>query len=121
MQEEEPAPPEPKPAPAQSETPAGRRDGKPHPAETPPAPPAPAAASPWEGLLQVGMALLQQFTAPSGGAAGNGQAPAGGGMPARVCRDEQTGETYLRLPVPPAGVVQQAAAALQQLLASMRG
>src|SRR5206468_11571168 len=61
VQEEEPAPPEPKPAPAERETPAGRRDGKPHP-----------------------------------------------------------GETYLRLPVPPANVVQQAAAALQLLLESMR-
>jgi hypothetical protein len=67
------------------------------------------------------MALLQQFTSPAP-AGSNGQASgSGGGVPARVCRDEQTGETYLRLPVPPPDVMQQAATALQQLLASLKG
>jgi hypothetical protein len=63
----------------------------------------------------LGVALLQHFAAPAGS---NGQG--GGGLPGRVCRDEQTGESYLRLPVPPAEVVQMAVGALQQLLASMQ-
>jgi hypothetical protein len=89
-------------------------------APTPPAEgeAAPAAAvTPWQGLLQVGLALLQQLAAPPRG--GNGQGGQGG-VPARVCRDEQTGETYLRLPVPPPEVLQNAVGALAQLLESMR-
>jgi hypothetical protein len=37
-----------------------------------------------------------------------------------VRRDEQTGETYLRLPVPPPEVLNQALGALQALLQSMQ-
>jgi superfamily II DNA or RNA helicase len=65
------------------------------------------AADPWTGLLQAGMALAQQLTqASSGGATTNGL----------VRRDERTGETYLRLPVPSPEVVQQALQVVGALL-----
>ncbi len=90
------------------------------------APPSPAGADPWSGLLQTGMALLQQFLAPapngSGQVAGRPAAPglpAGAAMP-RVARDEKTGETYLRLPVPSPQVVEQALEAIGNLLRGMR-
>jgi superfamily II DNA or RNA helicase len=82
---------------------------------------APAAApmpvvDPWSGLLQAGMALLQQFALPKN----NGQAVTTAALSGRVCRDERTGETYLRLPVPPPEVVQQAVGALAALLQSLQ-
>ena len=101
------------PAGGKGEGQGGQKTTAPKPVETPPATPAPAA--PWQGLLQAGMALLQHLAAPAGGS--NGQ---GGGLPGRVCRDEQTGENYLRLPVPPVDLVEQAVGALQHLLASMK-
>jgi superfamily II DNA or RNA helicase len=67
------------------------------------------AADPWTGLLQAGMALAQQLTR----AAGAG--PSADGL---VRRDERTGETYLRLPVPPPEVVQQALQVVGALLQS---
>ncbi len=92
-----------------------------------PAPSAPAAASGgdvWAGLLQAGMALLQQF---SGGGEKSSPAPngtsgasAGGGLGALMRRDDQTGEPYVRLPVPPPEVMEQALAALGNLLKGMQ-
>jgi SNF2 family DNA or RNA helicase len=94
------------------------------PEATPPAPaeeerapaPAPAAVDPWSGLLQAGMALLSQFA----GAAKPGEPSTQAALSGRVCRDERTGETYLRLPVPPPEVVQQAVGALAALLQSLQ-
>lgn len=82
---------------------------------------APAVGDPWSGLLQVGMALLQQF-------AGAAQAPAGGSAPPtngaasspRVVRDERTGETYLKVPMPQPEVLEQALQAVNALLQSFR-
>jgi superfamily II DNA or RNA helicase len=76
--------------------------------------PAPAA-DPWTGLLQVGMALLQQFAA-------NPPTGAGSGGPATslLSRDERTGETYLKLPVPKPEVLDQALRAVGALLDSLR-
>jgi superfamily II DNA or RNA helicase len=108
-------PAEPEPAPRKK---GGRPapDGKAPGGKAPPAPPAPPApASPWEGLLQVGAALLQQLAGPQARPGG-----AGGGAAGIVRRDEQTGEEYLRLPVPPPEVVHQALGALQALLQSMQ-
>lgn len=56
-------------------------------------------SDPWRGLLQAGMAVVQQMTSTSQGS------PSKDGY---VRRDESTGETYLRLPVPSQEVVQQA-------------
>jgi superfamily II DNA or RNA helicase len=78
---------------------------------------APAPADPWTGLLQAGMALLQQLAAP---AAKDGERVSQAALPGRVCRDERTGEAYLRLPVPPPEVVQQAVGALAVLLQSLQ-
>ena len=74
---------------------------------------APAVANPWDGLLSAGMALLQQFAAPSGN--GSAQPTA-----ARVMRDDQTGETYLKVPVPSPEVLEQALKAVGSLLESLR-
>jgi superfamily II DNA or RNA helicase len=103
----------------------GRRRGRPPVLEpdaddetAPPAPAAPAA-DPWSALLQTGMALLQQFAGARGGA----PAPSGNGAAAPrslVTRDEQTGETYIKLPVPSPEVVEQAVQAFGALLQSLR-
>lgn len=87
-------------------------------------PPSPAANDLWSGLLQTGMALLQQFVAGQNGSRAAGQ-PAGAAtsLPsgiARVARDEKTGETYLRLPVPSPQVVEQALEAIGNLLRGIR-
>ena len=74
--------------------------------------PAPAAADPWTGLLQTGMALLQQFAA---------RPAAGGGLASLVKRDERTGETYLKVPVAKPEVLGQALKAFETLLQSLRG
>ncbi len=70
------------------------------------------ASDPWSSLLQGGMALLQQLAAPR-------QASAGG-APSLIQRDEKTGETYLKLPVPPPEVLEQAVQAFGALLQSLR-
>jgi superfamily II DNA or RNA helicase len=81
------------------------------------------AADPWTGLLQAGMALLQQWagTAP----AGSPGRPAAGARPAGLAsalltRDERTGETYLKVPVPQPEVLEQALRAVGSLLESLR-
>ena len=74
-----------------------------------------AAADPWTGLLQAGMALLQQFA----GAARPARRP---GRRRRWSeRDERTGETYLKVPMPKPEVLDQALQAIQTLLRSLRG
>jgi superfamily II DNA/RNA helicase len=79
-----------------------------------PGQPAPAApTSPWAGLLQVGAALLQQLVSKP-------QTSNGSPTPSLVQRDERTGEEYLRLPVPPPEVLNQALGALQALIQSMQ-
>ena len=82
-----------------------------------------AAADPWSGLLQAGMALLQQVT---GAARQDGPArPAPATNPQSVVqslvqRDERTGETFVKFPVPPPEVVDQALRAVSALLESLR-
>src|SRR5262249_16349041 len=62
----------------------------------------------WSGLLQAGMALLQQLTGR--------QAAGDDSVASLVRRDEQTGETYLKLPVPKPEVLDQALKAVTGLL-----
>ncbi|HEX3149054.1 MAG TPA: DEAD/DEAH box helicase [Gemmataceae bacterium] len=69
------------------------------------------AADPWSGLLQAGMALAQQFSESSK------TGPTADGL---VRRDERTGETYLRLPVPSPEMVQQALQMVSGLLQSLQ-
>jgi superfamily II DNA or RNA helicase len=77
------------------------------------------ASDPWSGLFQTGLALLQQLTTPSdpreADPTGNGPVPR-----SLVQRDEQTGETYLKLPVPPPEILNQALQAFGALLQSLR-
>jgi hypothetical protein len=86
--------------------------------------PIPAAAAqpapdPWAGLLQAGMAMLQQLASIHGG---NASMPSANAAASRtfVQRDEQTGETYLKLPVPPPEVLSKALEAFGALLQSFR-
>jgi superfamily II DNA/RNA helicase len=96
-------------------------DGEPSAAETIAKPVAAAAADPWSGLLQTGVALLQQLATASQPAATVGKA-AGSDKPALsfIARDERTGETYLRLPVPKPEVLEQALKAFGALLENFR-
>jgi hypothetical protein len=119
-QEEGEEPVAPEPTPDEQTTPTKR--GQPTPPQAAPPPPTPTApaapmpavgGNPWAGLIEAGLGLLQQL---AGGAPTNGAAqPA-----AFVQRDERTGESYLRLPVPPPEVLQQAVGAVQKLLESMK-
>jgi superfamily II DNA or RNA helicase len=113
------APPEPEPDGRQ----AGRRRRQPvepEPEEdVAPAAAAAAPSDPWGMLLQAGMALLQQFV----GGAPPATPAAGNGLPSArslVTRDERTGETYLKVPVPAPEVLDQALQAVGALLQSLR-
>src|SRR5207247_2140184 len=55
--------------------------------------PAPATADGWPAVVQAGLAFLEQVAAAS-------RAPAAGGGVTIVHRDPQTGEGYLRIPMP---------------------
>jgi superfamily II DNA or RNA helicase len=81
------------------------------------------AADPWTGLLQNGMAILQQLTGAArpgaAAAAANGAKPAGA-LASLVARDERTGESYVRLPMPKPEVLDQALQAFAALLQSLR-
>jgi superfamily II DNA or RNA helicase len=83
-----------------------------------------AVTDPWSGLLQAGMALLQQLAGGSRGNAAPAGAPAGGvaaaSVQSLVTRDERTGETYVKLPVPPPEVLDRALDAFGALLQSLR-
>lgn len=74
---------------------------------------------PWTGLLQSGMALLQQLagTNDAGTPTPSRQGPA---APSLVQCDEKTGATYLKLPVPPPEVLNQAMQAFGALVQSLR-
>jgi hypothetical protein len=82
---------------------------------------APPAADPWTGLLQTGVAFLQQLTSASQPTPPAGQAgePASAGL-AFVARDERTGESYLKLPVPKPEILEQALKAFSALLENFR-
>jgi len=83
--------------------------------------PAPTAGDPWAGLLQVGMAVLQQLAGAAGGGAGNekGGAARSAGS-AAVVRDERTGESYLKVPLPKPDVLENALKAVGALLEGLR-
>ncbi len=78
---------------------------KPKPVATEAAP----ATDPWGAFLQAGAALLKQVSAagPSG-------------VKSLVRKDEATGETFLRLPVPSEAMLSQAVSVLGQLLEGLR-
>ncbi len=67
------------------------------------------ATNPWSSILQVGASLLQQMTQASTGQNGS-----------LVQRDEKSGESYLRLPVPSEDVLNEALSAISKLLSGIR-
>ncbi len=79
---------------------------------------APSPSDPWTSLFQSGLALLQQLAAP----ASTSPPPSDNGPSPRslIQRDERTGETFLKLPVPPPEVLNQALQAFGALLQSLR-
>lgn len=101
------------PAEAQDAAEARRELSTPKPDRLPDDSSAPAATAtdPWTGLLQAGMGLVQQMVDAT---------RAGPTTDGLVRRDEATGQTYLRLPVPPPAVVDQAIQMLGTLLQSLR-
>jgi superfamily II DNA/RNA helicase len=66
-----------------------------------------ASLDPWSSILQAGAKLLQQVTSAAPGKPGS-----------LVHKDEKTGETFLRLPVPSEAIVTEALSALGKLLSS---
>jgi hypothetical protein len=80
---------------------------------------APAAADPWAGLLQNGLALLEQFTGARPASKERVAAQKVAGL-SLVARDERTGETYLKLPMPKPEVLDKAIQAFGALLQSLR-
>jgi superfamily II DNA or RNA helicase len=73
---------------------------------------------PWTALLRAGTALIEQLTRPAKAS----DKPGGNGADTSLIRkDEKTGEPYLRLPVPPPQVLDQALDALRRLLGGLRG
>ncbi len=81
-----------------------------------------AAASPsdpWTSLFQSGLSLLQQLATPSDQR--DAGRPASGPTPrSLIQRDERTGESFLKLPVPPPEVLNQALQAFGALLQSLQ-
>ncbi len=76
--------------------------------------------NPLAGLLQQGLALLEQLalaTKPQNGSKPqNGRSPS----PFETAKDERTGQTYLKLPLPDPNVINQTYAAIHTLLDSFR-
>jgi len=68
------------------------------------------SADPWSGLLQTGLAFLQNLSTVANAAPTNGHANP------LVARDEKTGEPYLKLPMPDPATLQQLMTALSALL-----
>src|SRR5207237_328683 len=69
--------------------------------EMPEPAPALAASDAWGGLLQAGMALLQRLVTPAPNGQANGQPTRpSGGSASFVQRDEKTGESFLKVPLP---------------------
>ena len=84
----------------------------------------PSAGNPWAGLLQVGLNLLEQLAAPQNPSSQSGcseasspRRPAGISI---IHRDERTGESYMKLPVPSPEVLEQALGAISSLLEKFR-
>ncbi|MEI7684566.1 MAG: DEAD/DEAH box helicase [Planctomycetota bacterium] len=71
--------------------------------------------SPWAGLMQAGLSLLQQFAAPAATKAQpNVSQPT-------VIRDDKTGRSFLQIPMPKPEVMREATDALQKLLKALQG
>ena len=74
-----------------------------------------AGGDPWSGLVQTGLAFLQNVAAISKATAGGG---GDGKATTLVTRDEKTGEQFVKLPMPNPEVLQQLMTALSALLSA---
>jgi superfamily II DNA or RNA helicase len=97
----------------------GRAKGAGRP-EAAPTAAAPVASDPWSGLLQVGMALLQQLAGATGNGSAGGGGPRSSAASPLVVRDERTGESYLKVPLPQPEVLENALKAVGALLEGLR-
>jgi superfamily II DNA or RNA helicase len=90
--------------------------------EEEPAPPPPPSAppDPWTGLLQSGLAILQQLASRNSQSDSNGSSGSrsSGGFGSFLQRDDKTGETYLKVPIPPPEAIDQAVQVIGKLFQS---
>jgi superfamily II DNA or RNA helicase len=77
------------------------------------------AENPWSGLLETGLSLLQQLAGASHPSKGARAASASRGV-SLVHRDERTGESYLKFPMPKPEIVDQVLKAVGTLLEQWR-
>jgi len=87
-------------------------------ASQPATPSGAAAADPWGGLLQAGLSILQQLqtAAQPQQRQSSGSSTNGNPLASFMARDERTGESYLRLPMPNNEALEQAVQAFGTLL-----
>jgi len=80
------------------------------------------ATDPLMSLIQGGVRLLEQLTAASQGHTGRGASSgrATGGVPFQVARDEQTGQTYVKMPLPRPDMLGRALEAVRLLINEFR-
>lgn len=78
--------------------------------------PAPDSDDPWATLMRAGAAFLEQLARP----AANGVHAASEAHTSLLRTDEKTGESYLRLPVPPPQVIDQALEVVGRFLGNLR-
>ena len=80
--------------------------------------------NPLAGLLQNGLALLEQLASASGSQNGhgkkNGQHQNQAKSPFETATDDRTGQTYLKVPMPDTDVLNKAFAAINTLMESLR-
>jgi SNF2 family DNA or RNA helicase len=77
-----------------------------------------ASADPMTGLLRTGLDLLTQWGSAEGPGRGAGAAPS---RVVERIRDEGSGQSYLKIRMPPPEVIDRVAGALQALLESLKG
>ena len=73
--------------------------------------------------MQAGMAFMQglaEARQPGARTPKDGNGTLSGSIPLRVSRDEETGQEYLELPLPPQEIVEQALGALSSFLERMK-
>ena len=91
-------------------TPGGQGDG-----DAAAQPGAHPVADPWAGLLQTGLAVLEQLAAAARPSPSGTQLGPAGGL-SFVARDQSTGESYLRIPMPAPETLDRALGAIGALL-----
>jgi hypothetical protein len=110
--DDEEAPPAPAGRPGLTEAERDARKARPG---RPDLTPAAASSDPWSGLLQTGLAVLEQVAAAAR-AGSTGRTPADSPFSSFVARDEHTGQSYLHLPMPSPDLLDRALQAFSALL-----